>query len=451
MNAETDSIPLHQPEDINSVGSHRGSVPIKKVAFVVALVFVLIAAALGGARWYLNKNKAKDAAAALDNKPPVSDPIANVNRDFGLGAGGRGKSDPNRTADEVAVQSGKPAAAPVAKANNGVPAIVPKATGATNTATSDGSGMVPRSYDRYAGDISLNVSTQPNGSAGANLSNLTRAAGLNMSPTSPVPSVDAIKAALERLQGGGAAAPAAGASLLGQAGASAPAGVQNAQGAVAPLLRSTTTPRAMAVKSIDENLVIPKGWLIDCSLRTRIVTEVSGFASCLVNNPVYSANGRTLLIERFSEVEGEYVATAQAGQRNIYVVWSRIRKPGGITIDIDSPATDGLGTAGLPGYVDNRWFERIGSAYMLSLFKDVVAYEIAKSTVSAGGGSTAGTIVGAGVLSNSINTSNSLAEKVLQAGINIKPTIYKNQGDRASIYVARDLDFSSVYDVRKQP
>jgi type IV secretion system protein VirB10 len=450
MNAEPDITTLHQPEDINSVGSHRGSVPIKKVAFVVALVFVLIAVALGGARWYLSKNKVKDAATALENKPPASDPIANVNRDFGLGAGGRGKSDPNKTAEDATAQSGKPAAVPAAKQNNGVPAIVPKA-GAVNAASNDGSGTTTRSYDRYAGDISLNVSTQPNGVAGGNLASLSRAAGLNMSPTSPVPSVDAIKAALERLQGGSTAAPAAGGSLLGQAGVAAPAGVQNAQGAVAPLLRSTTTPRVMAVKSIDENLVIPKGWLIDCSLRTRIVTEVSGFASCQVNRPVYSANGRTLLIERFSEVEGEYVATAQAGQRSIYVVWSRIRKPGGITIDIDSPATDGLGTAGLPGYVDNRWFERIGSAYMLSLFKDVVAYEIAKSTVSAGGGSTAGTIVGAGVLSNSINTSNSLAEKVLQAGINIKATIYKNQGDRATIYVARDLDFSSVYDVRKQP
>lgn len=445
MSTEPENSPPPQPVDINSIGSHRGGVPIKKVAYVVTCVFIVIAVGFVAGRWYYDKIKAKEAAAAQEKKPMTTDPAANGSRDFKMGAGGKNPDDGTALDDRApANKSGV-----TTKLDGRVPAILPKESAAAH---SEGVGAPVRVHDRYAGDISLNSNPQSNGPGNGNLGNFTRAGGLNLPATSPVPSVDAIKAALERLQVGGAGPPpTAGGGVFGQPNSAAPVGSQNAQGSVAALLRSTTTPRAMAVKSIDENLVIPKGRLIDCSLRTRIVTDVSGFASCLVNSPVYSANGRTLLVERFSEVEGEYVATAQAGQRSIYVVWSRIRKPGGITIDIDSPATDGLGTAGLPGYVDNRWFERIGSAYMLSFFKDFVAYEIAKSTTGAGGGSTAGTIVGAGVLSNSISTSNSLADKVLQVGINIKPTIYKNQGDRASIYVARDLDFSSVYDVRKQP
>jgi len=41
-----------------------------------------------------------------------------------------------------------------------------------------------------------------------------------------------------------------------------------------------------------------------------------------------------------------------------------------------------------------------------------------------------------------------LAEKVLDSTINIPPLIYQNQGAVVGIYVARDVDFSSVYELK---
>ena len=41
-----------------------------------------------------------------------------------------------------------------------------------------------------------------------------------------------------------------------------------------------------------------------------------------------------------------------------------------------------------------------------------------------------------------------LAEKVLDSTINISPLIYQNQGGIVGIYVARDVDFSSVYELK---
>jgi type IV secretion system protein VirB10 len=41
-----------------------------------------------------------------------------------------------------------------------------------------------------------------------------------------------------------------------------------------------------------------------------------------------------------------------------------------------------------------------------------------------------------------------VADTALQASINIPPTLEKNQGDHIAIFVAHDLDFSDVYNLR---
>lgn len=191
----------------------------------------------------------------------------------------------------------------------------------------------------------------------------------------------------------------------------------------------------------DRNMVLPKGRTIDCGLSMRLVSEMAGMASCVLSQNVYSDNGRVLLLERGSEATGEYVAAMTQGQRRLFVLWTRIKTPNGVVINLNSPAADGLGTAGMGGYVDNHWWERIGGAFLLSLVQDAIAYKTAKE---AGGNGTQSVAL----FQNSTETGSNLAEKVLENTINIKPTLYKNQGDRGSIYVARDLYFGSVYAVR---
>ena len=215
---------------------------------------------------------------------------------------------------------------------------------------------------------------------------------------------------------------------------SAPAGSLEAE------LIPSKTPLVQASRIGDLNLLLPKGRTIDCGMSMRIISTLAGQASCVLTRDVYSANGKVVLLERGSEAVGEYRSGVSVGQKRLFVLWTRIITPGGIVINLDSPGADELGSTGLTGKVDNHWWERVGSAFLLSFVQDAIQYEVAEEQAKSAGGTL--------VLSNTAQTGNSMADKVLENSINIAPTIYKNQGDRAVIYVARDLDFSSVYRLR---
>ena len=52
--------------------------------------------------------------------------------------------------------------------------------------------------------------------------------------------------------------------------------------------------------------------------------------------------------------------------------------------------------------------------------------------------------------SNTIGGMQQAAVEALKNSINIPPTLYKNQGERISIFVARDLDFTKVYGLKPE-
>ncbi|MBK7615613.1 MAG: type IV secretion system protein VirB10 [Burkholderiales bacterium] len=238
---------------------------------------------------------------------------------------------------------------------------------------------------------------------------------------------------------GGLGLPGAGAlPVAAQAATAATAGLFGGQ------LQGSATPRVAATLLGNRSLTLPKGTAFTCALKTKVVSANSGFVGCQVQRNVYSDDGRVLLIERGSHMDGEYrIASVRPGTVRIPVLWTRIRTPQGVTVDIDSPGTGPLGESGVDGYVDNRWGERIGAAMLLSLIDDSVKLIIQNQAND----SNANTVV---LPATTANTSK-LAEKVLDSTINIPPLIYQNQGGIVGIYVARDVDFSSVYELAPSP
>lgn len=257
----------------------------------------------------------------------------------------------------------------------------------------------------------------------------------------------------------------------------------------------TATAQISAAQLGRRSFVLTKGSFIPCVLETQLISNVFGMTSCIVTHHVYSDDGKVILLERGSKATGNYGSNLRNGDTRLAVVWDRIKSPKGVVIDINSPATDGLGAMGVPGTIDKHWFERIGGAVLLSLLQDTVQYagsslayhnyikeqknlnesqnqlrsnsEQTSTTITdpkTGISTTVTKQSSSGPFNNGSNNSNSqlasppvfgtqntskqggvIAEQVLSASINAAPTLYKNRGDLVYIFVANDLWFDSVY------
>lgn len=183
----------------------------------------------------------------------------------------------------------------------------------------------------------------------------------------------------------------------------------------------------------DRNLLLSAGTVIPCTLQTAINSTQAGFVNCVINHDVYSENGRVVLLDKGTKVLGQYSGGITQGQARLFVLWTRALTPRGVSIDLGSPAADSLGRSGLPGGVDTQFWARFGLGLVISVLED--ASNIASRAVA-----------GQGTYSTQVpgNT----AQTVLSQTMQIKPILKKNQGDTAAIFVAKDFDFRSVYDVR---
>jgi type IV secretion system protein VirB10 len=187
-------------------------------------------------------------------------------------------------------------------------------------------------------------------------------------------------------------------------------------------------------------LTIPAGAIIPCTLQTAINSELAGFVDCVLPAEVRGATGTVTLLDRGTQIFGEIRSGLRQGQDRLFILWVRARTPENVVVSLASPAADELGRAGVPGAVDNHFWQRFGAAILFS----VIGYgpQIAANAVQHGSGNN---------YIQFLTPQQELANTVLESQINIPPTLEKNQGDTVSIFVARDLDFSSVYDLRAQP
>jgi type IV secretion system protein VirB10 len=188
-------------------------------------------------------------------------------------------------------------------------------------------------------------------------------------------------------------------------------------------------PTSHAQRLAHPSTVVTQGTLIPAVLETALNSELPGYARALVSRDVRSFDGNHVLIPRGSRLVGQYKSALQAGQKRAFIVWNRLLRPDGVSILLGSPATDDVGQAGLAGKVNSHFFQRFGSAILLSVIDGLTG---------ALGGSGNNTVV-----LGSVGTGTSSAAGIaLQNQIKISPTVKVMQGAPIQVFVARDLDFT---------
>ena len=236
--------------------------------------------------------------------------------------------------------------------------------------------------------------------------------------------------------GAAASAPAEAAkgSASGQAadGKSAAASAMNGDEQFAARVETAQQPdTARATVLRGRSHVVAQGAIIPAVLETALDSDLPGFARAVVSRDVRSFDGSQVLIPRGSRLIGEYRNAAMLGQSRAFVIWTRVLRPDGVSVQIGSPATDPLGRAGLSGSVDHHFFERFGGAILLSVVNAGV-------TALAGSPSTE-------VVIGSPQAASGIASSVQAfAPADISPTIKVPQGAPIRVFVARDLDFWPV-------
>lgn len=253
--------------------------------------------------------------------------------------------------------------------------------------------------------------------------------------------VDPRRSVMERrIADAGGNSPAAAASPSSASGGQG-ADLSGALAAAGGAARPTASAQPTRLAKPDTTMV--RGTYLRCVLETRIVSDLDGFASCVVTEPVYSFNGRALLMPKGSKIYGRYGAGDFMNNR-MAVVWDRVLTPSGIDVTLQAPGVDNLGSSGMPGQYDAHWARRISSALMISLLSDAFKYYAAEEGPAQTGLTSGGFVTQEPFESNTAESIQNLAQQAIAENSRRPPTVTINQGTVVNIYVTADIDFGNV-------
>lgn len=188
----------------------------------------------------------------------------------------------------------------------------------------------------------------------------------------------------------------------------------------------------------DISNVIVQGTIISAVLETAVNTELPGNIRAQVMRPVYSYDGENILMPAGTRLIGNYNSEISIAQKRVLIAWNRAITPQGKSVKLAATGVDRLGRGGQNGNVDTRFFQRFGTAVLITSITAIPSF-LANDEAT---GNNSTTQAATGVAQDASDDLKDATEDVLEEYLKLPPIIRIPQGTLLNVLVNQDLDFS---------
>jgi type IV secretory pathway VirB10-like protein len=183
---------------------------------------------------------------------------------------------------------------------------------------------------------------------------------------------------------------------------------------------------------IDFSRVLTADRRIDALIIEDIDSSLGGKVTAQIENNIYAAHGRNILIPIGSKAIGRYQQLGKVGDTRLGIIWQRIITPKGVNIVTNAEMTDAMGRVGITGDVDTKFWDKYGTAILFSTIS-----ALSQTAINADKNQ----VVFINTFGKEIAN---VTAKILDERIDIRPVVRIPAGTRIAISLNQDIWFRDI-------
>lgn len=194
--------------------------------------------------------------------------------------------------------------------------------------------------------------------------------------------------------------------------------------------RRDNLPEDRSTLPVDRFRVITADRYIGAVLENAVNSQIPGRVVAVVERHVFGADGRVPLLPKGTRIVCDYESLAKVGDTRLPITCSRAIRPDGASIQLtDAQGADQMARTGFIGVVDNRIWERYGTAMIVSALSAV-------SSLGATTTSNEQASRGGNALSQNLGQ---VTAKVLEQSVDLAPVVEIPAGSKIQIIPRVDI------------